>query len=284
MPISWYPGHMHKARRQLVASIRETDVVLELLDARAPLASSNPLLAEIRGSLPCIRVLNKTDLADPVTTRHWERYFARQTHTQCLVNGRDCHLSRQKLLSACGNFVVHSNDPARRYQLLITGIPNVGKSTLLNQLLARKVAKIGNEPAVTRAQQRVKLADDWFLVDTPGMMWPKLEDQEAAYRLAALGTIRNTAIDIADIGWHAAGILLVDFYSLLKDRYRLQAKPSGVEELLTRIGKSHGCLGPGGHVDWHRVSELLLGDLRSGRLGRLSLETPEPESDTEPQD
>jgi ribosome biogenesis GTPase A len=279
MKISWYPGHMHKARKQLAEAMRNTDVVIEVLDARAPAASTNPLLAELRGELPCIRILNKTDLADPDLTELWRKTLATQTASLCLLNGYDKRLSHSEFMAACRKLVKSSNNPATTYQILITGIPNVGKSTLLNQILDRKIARTGNEPAVTKGQQRVKIEDRWFLVDTPGMMWPRLEDQQAAYRLACLGTIRNTAIDLGDIGWFAAQMLLEDFYPQLEARYQLIAKPAGAEELLTVLARTHGCLARGGSVDWHRVSELLLDDLRSGRLGRITLETP-PASET----
>ena len=274
MTISWYPGHMHKARKQLAEAMRSTDVVVEVLDARVPVASANPLLAELRGKLPCIRILNKADLADPELTARWQQILSSQEATHCLLNGQDQQLSRADLLTACRALVEQSDHPAKTCQILIIGIPNVGKSTLLNQILARKVAKTGNEPAVTKGQQRVKIDDRWFLVDTPGMMWPKLEDQDAAYRLACLGTIRNTAIDLEDIGGFAAELLLADFYPLLETRYKLTTRPASVEELLTTIAGSHGRLARGGSVDWHRVSELLLDDLRSGRLGRITLEKP----------
>jgi ribosome biogenesis GTPase A len=274
MKISWYPGHMHKARKQLAEAMRNTDVVIEVLDARAPAASANPLLAELRGELPCIRVLNKTDLADPGLTELWRKTLTAQSASLCLLNGYDRRLSHSDLMTACRKLVKLSNDPATSYQVLITGIPNVGKSTLLNQILDRKVARTGNEPAVTKGQQRVKIDERWFLVDTPGMMWPRLEDQQAAYRLACLGTIRNTAIDLEDIGWFAAEMLLDSFYPQLEARYQLADKPAGAEELLTILARAHGCLARGGSVDWHRVSELLLDDLRSGRLGRITLETP----------
>jgi len=272
---------MHKARKQLAEAMRNTDVVVEVLDARAPLASANPLLAELRGRLPCIRILNKTDLADPQLTGLWYKSLAGQPASRCLLNGYDQQLSRSDLMVACRSLIEETANPARTYQILITGIPNVGKSTLLNQILARKVAKTGNEPAVTKGQQRVKIDERWFLVDTPGMMWPRLEDQQAAYRLACLGTIRNTAVDLADIGWFAAQMLLDDFYPLLQVRYKLTSKPNEVEELLTIIARSHGCLSRGGSVDWNRVSELLLDDLRSGRLGKITLENP-PTPETGP--
>ena len=276
MTISGYPGHMHKTRKALRAAMADTDVVIEMLDARAPGASINPLLAALRGPLPCLAILNKCDLADPDVTGRWQDYLNSRPGTLALTNERDHPLNKRQLTAACKQLTGNRHSPARMQQVLITGIPNVGKSTLLNQLLNRKLAKTGNEPAITRHLQRARLDDGWVLVDTPGMLWPKLEDQDAAFRLAALGTIRNTAIDMADVGW-----LLRDFYPRLAERYALRDRPADAEALLTCIARAQGCLSRGGSVDWYRVSELLLDDLRSGRLGRISLEQPPETSEVD---
>jgi len=274
MSISWYPGHMNKARKELAKTMLNTDVVVEVLDARTPLASANPLLRELRDKVPCLKILNKSDLANPDITQKWCEKLNQPPQSLCLTNGLDRPLNKQDILTACRQLVPPKTSPISKYQVLITGIPNVGKSSLLNQILARKIAKTGNEPTVTKGQQRVKLDDDWILIDTPGMMWPKLEDQVAAYRLASTGTIRNTAVEAEDIAWFTAELLLRDFYSLLEDRYELSVTPDSVENFLEQVAIKKGCLGKGGAVDWHKVSELLLNDFRSGRLGRISLEKP----------
>ncbi|MFM1896977.1 MAG: hypothetical protein RLZZ385_2051 [Pseudomonadota bacterium] len=297
MPINWFPGHMHKARKELAKAMSGTDVLIEVLDARTPAASSNPLLAELRGQRPCVRILNKADLADPAVTGRWLEHFRAQPASTCLVNGLDQKLTKDDLIAACERFTGKGTDspgaqPGKTRQAFITGIPNVGKSTLLNQIVDRKLAKTRNEPAVTKGQQRVRLNEHWTLIDTPGLLWPKLADQAAAYRLACTGTIRNTAVEAEDVAWFAAEMLLEQFYPQLAERYRLTSKPEGAEQLLLEIGRQRGCIGKQGAVDWHKIAEQLLNDFRSGKIGRLSLELPpaathhQPESTgsiTEPQ-
>jgi len=274
MSISWYPGHMNKARKELAKTMLETDVVIEVLDARIPLASANPLLRELRGKVPCLKILSKSDLADPETTQEWCNQLSQTSQNLYLTNGLDNQVSKSDILNACRQLVQIKTSSVKKYQVLITGIPNVGKSSLLNQILARKVARTGNEPAVTKGQQRVKLAVDWYLIDTPGMMWPKLEDQTAAYLLASTGTIRNTAVEAEDVAWFTAELLLRDFYALIENRYDLPTKPGSAEDFLEQLAFKKGCIGKGGSADWHKVSELLLNDFRSGKLGRVSLEKP----------
>lgn len=274
MAISWYPGHMNKARKELIQLFKITDAVIEVLDARTPLASSNPLLATLTEQLPVIKILNKTDLADPATTIDWLAYFNSLPDTHCLLNGRDKPLATGTVLEMASHVVQRKPSRRKAKQLAIIGIPNVGKSSLLNQLSDRKIAKTGNEPAVTKAQQRVKLDEECFLIDTPGMMWPKLEDQSAAYRLACTGTIRNTAVESADIAWFAAEMFLEHFRFSLESRYAIPASITEAEQLLQFIAENRGTLGRGGHPDWNKTSEVLLNDYRSGKLGILSLEKP----------
>lgn len=275
MPISWFPGHMHKARKALAKVMQGTDLVIEILDARTPAASSNPLLATLRGDLPCLRILNKSDLADPLITAQWLSYFRALKDSGCLVNGLDQVLEKSAVVQAAKKLLADKpRGKTKKLQFLIVGIPNVGKSTLMNQVMGRKLAKTGNEPAITKDQQRVKLDDDCYLVDTPGLLWPRLEDQTAAYRLASTGTIRNTAVDAHDIAFFAAEVLLRDFYPLLQRRYNIAERPTSPELLLELIARSRGALGRQATVDWNKVSELFLNDFRSGKIGRLSLETP----------
>ncbi len=275
MAINWYPGHMHKAKKELVKAMPATAVFIEVLDARIPYASSNPMLGEIRGNIPCLRILNKADLAESRTNQLWQAHFNGLKNSACLLNGLQDKLSTDNVLSVCRKLLRSSKDNRNSpFQIVIAGIPNVGKSTLINQIADRKIAKTGNEPAVTKGQQRIKLDLDWYLLDTPGLLWPKIEDPDLGYRLACISTIRNTAVEAEDIAWFAAELLLRDYWPALSKRYELDAKPGQPEDLLLAIASARGCVGKGGHVDWHKTAEILLNDFRSGKLGSLSLETP----------
>lgn len=311
---------MHKANKELAKMMQQIDVVIEILDARMPAASSNPLLHQMRNRhhKPCLHILNKADLADPKLTREWIQALSRQPGSLALANGKDAPLSSQLVIGACDRLIAESErardaqraqsadadvshpsdsqseaqdseiraDAAqsestaaqpgrqRRYHAVIAGIPNVGKSTLINQLLGRKIARTGNEPAVTKQQQRVRLTDRWFLFDTPGVLWPRLDDQEAALRLAAAGAIRNTAMVFEDVAFDTAEFLLRDFPEALRQRYGIDPLPETAEAFMTELAARRGCRSRNGDVDWHKVSEILLHDYREGRLGRLTLETP----------
>jgi ribosome biogenesis GTPase A len=265
---------MNKARKELARVMPTIDMVLELLDARTPAASANPLLAELRGSLPCLTILNKADLADEQITTRWQKYLSSGENNHCLSNGLDSPLTKKTLLETAKQLVNKKNSASATYQILITGIPNVGKSTFLNQLLNRKIANTGNEPAVTKAQQRVKLEEQWYLIDTPGMMWPKITDQNAALRLASTGTIRNTAVDPEEVAWFLAELLIEKFLPQLSQRYNLPDKPASTEDFFTRLASAHGAINQGGRIDWHKTSVVLLNDFRAGRFGRLTLELP----------
>lgn len=271
MAIGWYPGHMHKARNDITQALKGVDAVLELVDARLPYASENPLLNRLIGSLKRLRLMTKADLADPAITKMWEEHYAKQGISTLLVEKDDQKIAKQIL-----NFL-HAELPprtSRPNRVMIVGIPNVGKSTLTNLLAQRKLAKVGNEPAVTKAKQEIRLSADLVLLDTPGILWPKLEDQQAAYRLAASGAIRNTAIDLADIGLFTAGFLAQRYPTVLRERYGIEKLDVENVELLEAIGRRRGCLVRGG-VDLTKAGEALVQDLRSGKLGRISLETPD---------
>ncbi|MFK7862931.1 MAG: ribosome biogenesis GTPase YlqF [Pseudohongiellaceae bacterium] len=272
MTINWYPGHMNKARKELQKIVPKVDLVLELLDARTPRASANPLLDEITASLPRISVLSKADLASPQITQQWQQAIDAKANRSCLVSGLGRPLQAREVIE-CSKRLCETKGKTK-IQLLITGIPNVGKSTLLNTLSERKLAKTGNEPAVTQHQQRIKLTEGWYLIDTPGMLWPKLEDQEAAYRLAMTGTIRNTAIEAEDIAWFAAQELLNTFRPRLEERYGISDQVENPEQVLEAIAANRGAISKKGKVDWHKTAEILLNDFRSGKLGAISLERP----------
>ncbi len=278
MSISWYPGHMHKANKEMAKLMGQIDMMIEVLDARMPMASSNPRLRQLRGDRPCLHILNKADLADPVLTGQWLSWFNRQRGSHAVATDPDSSLKPADLVRH-GQRLLQQLDRAvtrNRHQILIAGIPNVGKSTIMNRLLGRKVARTGNEPAVTKGQQRIRLQEGWYLIDTPGVLWPRLEDQEAAYRLAMAGAIRNTAMEFEDVAFFAAELFLRDFPARLKQRYDIDELPDDVESLMTLIAARRGCLRKNGQPDWHRVSERLLQDYRGGQLGHLTLESPPP--------
>ena len=275
MAISWYPGHMHKASKELAKIMHQTDAVIEVLDARIPESSCNPLLANIREGRPCIRILNKSDLADDKVTRVWAAHFSKLDNSACLINGKGAQISRADIVKTAKRLIKHTDETVLiQGQIVIDGIPNVGKSSILNLLAERKVANTGNEPAVTKGQQRVKLQQGWYLIDTPGMLWPKLEDQESAYRLAITGTIRSTAVEVADIAWFLAELLLRDYPERLVERYALPGSVTEPEPFFDALAKQRGSIGRGGRADLNKTSEILLNEFRSGKLGTFSLETP----------
>ena len=276
MPISWYPGHMHKARRELGSLLRGARIVIEVLDARIPAASSNPLLASMRGNLPLIRVLNKCDLADDGLTAAWQTHFAGLQDGACLSNGRDSPLERNRLLERIRHLAGASpgGKAGKPGRIAIVGIPNVGKSSLMNWCIDRKLARTGNTPSVTREQQFTRFAGDWTMVDTPGMLRPKLEDQHAAFLMASIGSIGAAAADTMEVAGFLAGLLLERHRERLGDRYGLEESDATPERLFDRIAVSRGALKKAGLADPEKAAEILLNDFRAARLGKITLENP----------
>lgn len=270
MAIGWYPGHMHKARKDITLALQQVDAVLELVDARLPYSSENPLLNKLIGKIPRIRVLNKNDLADPRVTVLWQQHY-KDAGIPCLLLEKDDQTAVKRLLRE----VTRHLEPrsSRPNRILIAGIPNVGKSTLINLLAERKIAKVGDEPAVTKARQEIKLTDDLMLLDTPGILWPKIEDQQSAYRLAATGAIRNTAFELGDVGLFVVELMQERYPAALRTRYEIEPEGRQPLALLEAIGKKRGCLTKAG-IDFTKAGEVVLNDLRTGKLGLVSLETP----------
>lgn len=273
--INWFPGHMHKARKEIAEVMGEIDLVIEVLDARLPRSSENPLVNQLRKGKPVLKLLNKNDLADPNITQRWLDHFNAQESIQALALDQSQQKVIKRLPEICKQIVPHRAQAERPVRAMIMGIPNVGKSTLLNAILGRKLAKVGNEPAVTRQQKKYTVQKGLALSDTPGILWPKIEDQDAGYRLAVSGAIKDTAIEHELVAAYAARFMLDQYPSRLQERYKLTTLPELADELLDMLGRKRGCLRPGGVVDRHKASEILINEMRSGKLGAISFETPE---------
>lgn len=283
MAVNWYPGHMHKARKEIKKAMPQVDLVIEVMDARIPYSSENPAVAELRGDKPCIKILNKADLADPQATAVWMEFFEREKGVKAIAMSASQKGQAKKLLPLCKKLGPQRNLSISPIRVMIMGIPNVGKSTLINALAGKQIAKVGNEPAVTKTQQRITLGDGIVLSDTPGFLWPRFGDENSGYRLAVTGAIKNTAIEFEDIALYAAEFLLQAYPDRLVERYKLKSLPKDDMALLEEIGRKRGGLRPGGAIDLHKASEVLLNDIRSGALGRMTMETPEmiPAADEE---
>jgi ribosome biogenesis GTPase A len=266
---------MAKAKRQITEVMAKIDIVIEVLDARLPVSSSNPLLKKLRGQKPCIKVLNKSDLADPAVTKLWVAYFDQLAGVKALPIEASKRSTVGQITDLCRRMVPNRGVPGKTLRAMVVGIPNVGKSTLINTLAGRKIARVGDKPAITTCPQQIDLRNGIHLADTPGLLWPDIRNQKSAYRLAATGAIGDAAMDYVDVALYAAEYLMKHYPKPLAARYKFQDAPESASELVDRIGRRRGCLIAGGQLDQQRASELLLRELRAGLIGRVSLESPE---------
>ncbi|MDQ7076204.1 MAG: ribosome biogenesis GTPase YlqF [Gammaproteobacteria bacterium] len=273
MSINWYPGHMFKATKEIKEILNKVQVIIEVVDARLPYSSENPVIGRLSADKPTIKLLNKSDLADPEVTQLWIDHFETQQQVKAIAVSREQPEQIRSLSNLIKQMV-----PVRsvgNINAMIMGIPNVGKSTLINTLSGRLIAKTGNEPAVTKRQQRIILDNGVTLFDTPGILWPKVENQQSAYRLATSGAIKDTAMEYDDVGFFAAEYLLNYYPDNLKRRYQLDTLPESELEFLETIGRQRGALVSGGLVNLNKISKILLTEFRDATLGRISLERPE---------
>jgi len=276
MTVQWFPGHMHLTRQALAARIKQIDVVIELLDARLPGSSANPLLAELTARRPCLKVLNKQDLADPARTALWLAHYNAQPGTRAIALDTTEGQAARRLIAPCRELAPGRGTLSKPLRVLICGIPNVGKSTLINRLVGRAATKAADEAGVTRSEQRIVLEDGFYLYDTPGLLWPRIIVAQSGYHLAASGAVGRNAFDEEEVALELLDNLRRAYPQLLAARYGLQDGddlPS--EALLEAIGRSCGALAAGGRVDLHKAAERLIHDFRSGALGRITLETPQ---------
>lgn len=275
MHIQWYPGHMHKANKEIKETLPKIDLIIEVLDARIPFSSQNPLLSSLRGDKPCIRVLSKTDLADPEITLLWQQHLEKEQGVKTLAVSTQQADKIKQITQLCQKMIPEKGSNDKVIKTMIMGIPNVGKSTIINILANRMIAITGNEPAVTKRQQRIKLDHNIVLSDTPGVLWPNVENKNSGYRLAATGAIKDTAIDYADIAFFTAEYLLDHYPEELKKRFQLDNLPDNESDLMEAIGRKRGCLRAGKKVDIEKTSKILIAEFRAGSIGNITLETPE---------
>lgn len=275
MSINWFPGHMHKARKDIAEVMPQVDVIIEVIDARIPFSSENPLVPSLRGDTPCIKLLNKADLADPDITALWVAEMEKTSGIKAIPVSQQHPEQIRQLVNVCESLLPHRNLALRPARAMIMGIPNVGKSTIINTLVGRVVAKTGNEAGITKSQQKIKLENGILLTDTPGFLWPKLTPPTCGYRLAITGAIKETAFDYGDIALFAAEYLLTAYPERVKARYNIEELPETDIELLEAIGRKRGCSSKGGGVDIQKTSSLLINELRQGMLGKITFETPD---------
>ena len=275
MAINWFPGHMHKARKEIKKVMPQMDLIIEVVDARIPFSSENPLVPSLRGDTPLIKVLNKRDLADPVITEQWLAWLEQERGVRAVTLTHNQRQEALGILKLAEEMTPGHDRQKSALRVMILGIPNVGKSTLINTLAGRPAAKTGNEPAVTRAQQAIKLPNNILLYDTPGFLWPKLSPEACGYRLAVTGAIRSAVLDFEDVAMFEAEYLLEAYPDLVRTRYGFAELPKDALALMDGIAEKRRFFGRGGIPDLHKVSEVLLNEFRAGTLGRISLETPE---------
>jgi ribosome biogenesis GTPase A len=275
MAIQWFPGHMNATKKAISARIKNIDVVIEMLDARLPGSSANPMLAELTAGKPSVKVLNKQDIADANRTAMWLAHYNAQPGTRAIGLDASAISPTKALMAACYELAPSRVGLDRPMRVLICGVPNVGKSTLINTIAGKRAAKTGDEAGITKNEQRIDLAKDFYLFDTPGMLWPRIIVVESGYNLAASGAIGRNAYEDDDVALELLRYLKLNYASALKERYKID-EPASKEDidLLEAVGRKRGALLGGKRVDLQKSAEIVIHDFRSATLGRISLETP----------
>lgn len=278
MTIQWFPGHMAKARRQVTENLKLVDIIFELVDARLPLSSRNPMIDEVIHQKTRLLILNKQDMADETQTRKWVQYFAERGDKAVAINsldGKGLQLvtkAAQELLKEKWERMRAKGMKPRAIRAMIVGIPNVGKSTLINRLAKKNIAKTGNTPGVTKAQQWIKVGNELELLDTPGILWPKFEDQEVGYKLALTGAIKDTITNMEDLAVYGLRFLEVNYPERLQERYQMDHVHEDLVETFDHIGKLRRVFGAGGEIDYDQVAQLIVRDIRGQQLGKLTFD------------
>jgi ribosome biogenesis GTPase A len=276
MAIQWFPGHMHLTRKAIEERIKDIDVVIEMLDARLPGSSANPMLAQLILGKPGLKVLSKQDLADPFQTQQWLAHYNAMSNVKAIGLDTSTVSPSKALIEACHQLAPNRGGMAKPMRVLICGIPNVGKSTLINTLKGKKAAKTGDEAGVTKLEQRITLADDFYLYDTPGVLWPRIIVEKSGYNLAASGAIGVNAFDDEEVALELLNYLIVHYPDAITSRYKIENVSEHTDEtLLEAIARYRGAIQSGGRVNTTKASEIVIHDFRSAALGRVTLETPD---------
>ena len=276
MAIQWFPGHMHLTRKAIQERIKAIDVVIELLDARLPGSSANPMLAEMTAGKPSLKVLNKQDLADSACTALWLAHYNAMPGVRALPLDASMTTPARALVAACHELAPNRGGMAKPMRVLICGIPNVGKSTLINTLKGKRAAKTGDEAGVTKLEQRITIADDFYLYDTPGVLWPRIIVAKSGYNLAASGAIGKNAFDEEEVALELLDYLRQHYATAVEARYKFTGVAALTdEELLEAVGRKRGALQSGGKINLQKAAEIVIHDFRAAVMGRISLETPE---------
>lgn len=279
--INWYPGHMKKTMDNIKSSLKLVDVVLEIVDARIPIASRNPLLDEVLGDKPRVVLLNKMDLANEAMNKKWLEYFKAKGYEAILIDSvKGTNLNKiestsRTLLTEKFKKLEEKNLDLKRVRAMIVGIPNVGKSTLINRIANRRSAKVGNRPGVTRQNQWIKTGKDFELLDTPGVLWPKFESEEIGLDLAFTGAIKDEIMDTETLAFKLIEKLNHIDKGIIETRYKIETEGLSTLEIMEAIGQKRGCLIRGGDFDYEKISNIVLDEFRKGVLGRITLEGPD---------
>lgn len=281
LEVQWYPGHMAKARREIREQLRVVDVVVEVIDARIPKSSRNPDLPQLVGSRPVVIAMTKRDLADPVLTEKWLSYWNRLGYDAVALDllradgVRPLSDVLRRIAAQVADELRMRGRNSRPLRVLVAGVPNVGKSSLINRLAGRSGARVGAKAGVTRGKQWIRVGQTMQLLDTPGILWPKLEDSAAAFRLAATGAVSDEVYDWQELSIQLAEFLMQEYPNALMQRYGIEALPQSGVEVLEAIGRRRGYLIAGGEIDFEKACRILLLEFRSGKLGPITLEAPE---------
>jgi ribosome biogenesis GTPase A len=281
LTIQWFPGHMAKARRQVTEKLKLIDIIFELVDARLPLSSRNPMIDEIIQHKPRLVLLNKADMADKQVTKEWIHYFQEKGIKALAINSHE-GTGMKEIVTAAQSILTEKFDrykargaKPRAIRAMIVGIPNVGKSTLINRLAKKNIAKTGNMPGVTKAQQWIKVGKELELLDTPGILWPKFEDQEVGLKLALTGAIKDAILNLEDVALYGIKFLEEQYPDRLKEWIKLEGEfPEETVEKFNLIGEKKGFFIGNKEIDYDKVTDLIIRDIRNQKFGPLSLERP----------